>query len=387
LVDHIKLLLRLWWQPAAAMGDVLDRGSLLFATLAVIVATGLVQAGIPQPLFAFYTPLLVLAAIYVPAVLLLASATGRMAVTFQRDYGALFTCAAMALSAAQLPLVVAAWTAPPRVFLLLVGLAALFFLGLMFFAIRTVLGVESAPAAATAALSWIPVAAAVSFWGVIMTIFHVLASPFFLIFAFYYLRSEFSGMGQGLRTRQNFRRMLEAAAINPHDGEAQYELGLIHQQRRQYAEAIKRFQNAVAIDPRETDAHFQLGRIAAAQDRHPEALRHLETVLKLDPQHRSHEIRRELGAVYVALGRFAEAERELNFYTDRREYDPEGLYYYGRALEALGQVDPARDAYQRAIEAARTAPPYRRHLIARWSRMAQKQARKLSRIGPSTSKR
>jgi hypothetical protein len=30
--------------------------------------------------------------------------------------------------------------------------------------------------------------------------------------------------------------MLEAAAVNPHDGDAQYQLGLIHQQRRQYSE-------------------------------------------------------------------------------------------------------------------------------------------------------
>ena len=44
-------------------------------------------------------------------------------------------------------------------------------------------------------------------------------------------------------------RMLEAATVNPHDGEAQYQLGLIHQHRRQRTEALQRFRNAVQIDP------------------------------------------------------------------------------------------------------------------------------------------
>src|SRR5947208_3010716 len=111
--------------------------------------------------------------------------------------------------------------------------------------------------AVIAALSWIPLAAAVPMWGALMSIFHLLASPFFLFYAIYYLGGEFRHLGDGLRSRQNFRRMLEAAAVNPHDGEAQYQLGLIHQQRRQTSEAIRRFRAAVAIDPTETDAHFQ----------------------------------------------------------------------------------------------------------------------------------
>ena len=84
-----------------------------------------------------------------------------------------------------------------------------------------------------------------------------------------------------------------------------------------------------------------------------------------------------LGAVYLALGRLTDAERELALYTGRREYDPEGLYYYGEALERNGKTAEAREVYARAVEAARTAPRYRRHLVAKWSRMAQKAGRKM----------
>jgi tetratricopeptide (TPR) repeat protein len=205
----------------------------------------------------------------------------------------------------------------------------------------------------------------------------LVASPFFLFYAFYYLGGELSNLGGGLRSRQHFRRMLEAAAINPHDGEAQYQLGLIHQQRRQYTEAIRRFQAAVTIDPTETDAHFQLGRIAREQGRLPDALTHFQTVLQQDERHSLSEIHRELGAVYLALGRTEDARRELALYIDRRPYDPEGLFYYGQALEKLGQPAQAREMYAAAVEAVRTAPRYRRRVVARWSRLAQKQAAKL----------
>ena len=161
-------------------------------------------------------------------------------------------------------------------FLILAALAFLYFAVLMFFAVRTVFGVDNGAAAGMVALSWIPLAAFAFSGDRCGFLFRMLASPFFLFYLIYYLGSEFRGLGDGLRSSQNYRRMLEAAAVNPHDGEAQYQLGLIHQQRRQYTEAIRRFQAAVAIDPTETDAHFQLGRIANEQGRYEEALRHLE---------------------------------------------------------------------------------------------------------------
>jgi tetratricopeptide (TPR) repeat protein len=385
LIRHLNLLLRLWVRPGAAMGEILDRGSLLFASLTA-VAIGLVTpaaAGLH-----FYTPLLVLAVVYVPGLLLLGSLiahTGALGTAFQRDYSPLLTCVAMAWSAAQLPLVAAQWTGPFEVVRIVAVAAYLYFALLVFFAVRTVFGTGNGAAAAIVCLSWIPLAAAVFLWGPLSMIFGLLASPFFLFFIIYYLGAEFSRLGQGLRTGQNYRRMLEAAAVNPHDGDAQYQLGLIHQQRRQYSEAVRRFEAAVAIDPTETDAQFQLGRIAREQGRLDEALTRFDTVLRQNEKHSSSEIHRELGAVYLAFGRTAEAERELALYTDRREYDPEGLYYYGEALERNGKAGEAKAVYGRAVEAARTAPRYRRHLVAKWSRLAQRAGRRLLTKHPGSS--
>jgi len=175
-----------------------------------------------------------------------------------------------------------------------------------------------------------------------------------------------------LRARQNYSRMMQAAAINPHDGEAQFQLGLIHQQRRQRSEALARFRKAVEIDPGHTDAHLQLGKIAREEGRLRDALSEFQTVVTQDEKIHSSEVLKELGAVYLTARQYPDAKNELDVYTERRPYDPEGLYYYGQTMEALGDKTAARELYQRAVEADRTAPRYRRRYTAKWSRLAGK---------------
>ncbi len=416
LAHTLKILLGLFWRPAPAMGEILDRGSLLWACAAVLAASFLLQTSVvpvieraqlaaqsaaaakpgaaapedqelppqfrahlrPAFSFHFYTPLLMLALFYVPGTLLLGSliaSQGALGTVFRRDYSPLMTCTSLALTAASVPLAIAAWVLPPPALGIAAAVAGLYFGVLMFYAVRTVAGMSNPAAAGTVILSAIPATVAFGAAEPLGSMLGWVASPFFLFFAYYYLGGELSNLGSGLRSRQNFRRMLEAATLNPHDGEAQYQLGLICQQRRQYAQAIERFKSAVAIDPRETDAHFQLGRIAHEQGRLNDALGHFQTVLDQDERHSQNEILREIGEVYCAAGQYADARRELAEYIERRPYDAEGLYYYGLALEKTGDAAGAREMYDRAVEAAHTSPHYRRHLTAKWSRLAHKQAR------------
>ena len=378
------------------MSAILDRGSLLFATLAALAGSLLLKFVAPWVPLGFFGPVMMLAILYVPGTVLVSNLLGRLgafSVVFRRDYSSLLTCTLMAYAASQIPLAIAAWLLAPlfqgsafiqaewarplAAVAVLAPIQILYFAFLMFFAVRTVFGFENGTAALVVALSWIPLVVAIPIVGVLTSILGFLASPFFLLYAWYYLGSEFRGLGDGLRSRQNFHRMMQAAAVNPHDGEAQYQLGLIYQQRRQYTEAIQRFQKAVAIDPTQTDAHFQLGRIAREQGRLRDALAHFQTVIDQDERHSSSEVLRELGGIYVAAKQFADARHELETYVDRRPYDPEGLYYLGQALEGLGETAAARERYTAAVEAVRTAPHYRQRIVARWSRLAQKQLSKL----------
>lgn len=317
-----------------------------------------------------------LAAVYVPGVLVLSSLAGS-GIAFQRDYAPVLTCTASAWTAASLPLLVIAWV-EPRLFVTAIPVAFLYFLVLMFFAVRTVFGTGNGVALAMVSLSWIPLVAAYFLWNPLRFLLGWVASPFFLFYIFFFLRGELSNLGAGLSRRQSFRRNLEAATVNPHDGEAQYQLGLIYQQRRQFTEAIRRFQNAVAADPSLTDAHFQLGRIARQQGRLKDALTHFQTVVTQDERHNMSEVLREVGALYLTARQYEDARSQLAEYVERRAYDAEGLFYYGQALEGLGKTKEAREVYARAEEAAKLAPQYLRRAAARWGRLAHRQDRRLA---------
>lgn len=375
----LKPFLRLYVEPGSAMSDLLDRGSLLLSSLLVLVISfGLRSTGLV--VFPFYAPLLLLAAIYVPGVLLIGRAVVRWPASFQNDYAPLLTCVGVGWSAAMFPLMLIGWFVPQLFFT--AAWAALFYFALLvFFAVRTVFGTDNGPAIIIVALSWAPLAAAWMLRGLLEYALGWLSSPFLLFYAFYFLRGEiggtFNNLSAGLRRSQSFRRNLEAAAINPRDAEAQYQLGLIYQQRRQYSEAIKRFQNAIAIDPRETGSHFQLGRIAREQGRLKDALLSFQAVVDQDERHSQSEIFRELGSLYISAHQYQDALNELQRYEQRRPYDAEGLYYQGQALEGLNRLAEAREVYERASEAASQAPQYLRRAAGKWGRLARKNAEKL----------
>jgi tetratricopeptide (TPR) repeat protein len=203
------------------------------------------------------------------------------------------------------------------------------------------------------------------------TVSPYLFSPFLLFYAYSMFRGDIGDIGFSLRQRQGFRRSMEAATINPRDASAHYQLGLIYQYRRQYAEAISRFQKAVEIAHDETDAHFQLGRIAREQGRLQDAINHFGVVLEQDDKHAQSEIWREIGATYLAASMFADAKAALEKFIDRRSYDPEGLYYYGKTLEQLEQREQAREMFSRCVEAVKTMPSYRYREQRRWDKLAK----------------
>ena len=153
----------------------------------------------------------------------------------------------------------------------------------------------------------------------------MVASPFVLYFAWQYLHGEFADLRSIFGRRQSFKRHLQVATLNPRDAQAHYELGLIHKQRREFAEAAERFKTAAGIDPTDVDSHYQLGRMAREQAQYEDAIRHFEEVVRRDAAYARHEIWREIGATYVASTSWANARWALEKYTAERPHDPEGL--------------------------------------------------------------
>jgi tetratricopeptide (TPR) repeat protein len=417
-MDDLARLFGLYFRPRAAMAAIVDEGSLLFGVVAVLLVSVLSQvpAGVtlwdaatktaaaqprtPEadaeagdvetaPSSRVFMPMLAagsvfsialsvagLALLYVPAVILLMTffdrRAGSFGVALPRDYGMLAPCALFSWAAAHLLFALVALglaAGRPELAGGFTGFAlvwlggGIYFVLLMTLAVRLVYGVSFGRGLAPVVLG----AFALPFAGYLT----MLASPFVLYWAFIYLRGDISAIQGQMGSRRSFRRHLEAATLNPRDSEAHYQLGLIHQHRRQYPEATLRFEKAIAISVAEIDAHYQLGRIAREQGRHADAIRHFEPVVARDPKHSRHEVWREVGATYVEASDFENARAMLSRYVENRPYDPEGLFLLGLAQKKLGHPEAAREMRERCIEASRTAPDYRKSELRHWRRRAQ----------------
>ena len=367
------LFFQLYTHPFHAMSRIMDEGRFL-AALALAAGVSLLLP------FSLFTILATIAFVFVPSAILalnLIDPLGGAGVILRRDYMAVLVCMSMAWAAAFLPVSLLRFAYLPGEFELPLAIAGgLYFLFLGAGAVRTVMG-----ATMPHALAAITIAVAAAAAGNVAASYshgalYYLASPLFLYYGYAYFQNEIGQLGTSLRSRQNFRRNLEAAAINPHDADAQYQLGLIYQQRHQLDEAESRFRKAISIDKEEPDAHHQLGRILSGQGKFDEALPLLERAAALDDKLAQSEVWRDLGSAQYSLNRFAEAEAALVKYTERRSYDPEGLFWYGKTLAALGRADEARAAYEQTVEAVNTTPRHRIGRVRQWGSRARAELKK-----------
>jgi tetratricopeptide (TPR) repeat protein len=254
--------------------------------------------------------------------------------------------------------------------LVLLGASEIYFLILVAYCVRTLWGSGLAVAIGAAMVGLAAMFGGLVAFLMLGSFMYYLASPFVLFYAYILLGSDIRSLGEGLRARQRLRRQLDIAATNPRDADAHYQIGLIYQQRHQYDEAKKRFTRAMEIDAREADPVFQLGRIALEEERFGDAIELLRHAAALDDRCCSHEVWRDLGVAYFRSGRLDEARAALGKFVERRSYDPEGLYWYGKSLLALGQLDNARQQFKQCREAVETMPPNRRRQLGKWKRMA-----------------
>ena len=430
--ENTKLLLGLFYRPVASMGRIVDEGHWLYAAVVVAALSMVFHASVtsviynnyeavyreiphtekelasdedaedeeeeaptyyydklPLPLVgqhgwwfvsfaspSFFTAVLGMAILYIPCLILLVAMAGANAsfgVLFRRDYGPLLTCGLMAWAAAHLPFALAGFALEPlqlseKTALALWLASAICFGLLMALGLRMLFGINYSKGLAMVAVAALSFSVQAKLFA---TVSPYLFSPFLLFYAYSMFRGDIGDIGFSLRQRQGFRRSMEAATINPRDASAHYQLGLIYQYRRQYAEAISRFQKAVEIAHDETDAHFQLGRIAREQNRLQDAINHFGVVLEQDDKHSQSEIWREIGATYLAASMYAEAKDALSKFIERRPYDPEGIYYYGKTLEHLEQRDEAREVFGRCVEAVNTMPSYRYREQRKWDKLAR----------------
>jgi tetratricopeptide (TPR) repeat protein len=382
ILEQLQLLLMLYARPVRAASRIIDHGRLGFALCAAL----LVLWGLPNGAFARGLTLAIdpasmirtigaTALAFVPAVILVMTiyrSHESFPVMLRKDYLTLLNCVLLSMAAAFLPLAVLS-----RIFLLsnlfalaFLAAAEIYFLVLVTLCVRTLWGSGLVAAGIAAVVGILAMFGGMVAFLLLGSFMYFLASPFLLYYAYVMLGSDMRSLGEGLRARQHLRQQLDIAATNPKDADAQYQLGLIYQGRHQYDEAKRRFARAVEIDAREADPVFQLGRIALEEERLDDAIALLMRAAALDDKCCSHEVWRDLGVAYFRSGRWEEARQALSKFVERRSYDPEGLYWYGKALLAVGQVDAARQQFEQCREAVDTMPSNRRRQLRKWKRLA-----------------
>ncbi|HVG39356.1 MAG TPA: tetratricopeptide repeat protein, partial [Pyrinomonadaceae bacterium] len=335
----LRPLLKMFYNPLAALGEVRDRASLGAAGLLALLAHAgylfYTQWGFLKGDYAVRAPLtilstlleaggsiLFLAVVFIPVAILVANLferRGSFGLVLQQEYAAFASVVFYAWAAANLislPLALfakvsgfqetvlelsmqqAATMLPPeaRTADLPRGLTENFFLLLMvpFFGLWITVGVREVfrlswgRALGTAIICAVTMFFAAPILGPLFG--GLIASPFLLVLLFLFVRGYVTEFTRTQRARASFKQNLEAATLNPADASAHYNLGLIHLQRKELGEARARFARAVEIDPEEVDSHFQLGRIAREEGRLPEAIEHFGQVVARDPAHAQQEI-------------------------------------------------------------------------------------------------
>ncbi len=196
-------------------------------------------------------------------------------------------------------------------------------------------------------------------------------SPFILVILFFIFRGVWRDWSTTRDARLRYEQNLKAATLNPADGEAHLNLGIILEERGQTADAVEHYRKAIEINPDEADAHFRLGRIARREKRFAEAIGHFDKVVRIDENHEQFEIWREVGSTYFDAGQFEDAKTAFERYVDRRSTDAEGLYLLGLTLDRLKLVDEAREQMRTVVETVNSAPSFKFRREQRWLHEAE----------------
>lgn len=196
-------------------------------------------------------------------------------------------------------------------------------------------------------------------------------SPFILVILFFIFRGVWRDWSSTRDARLKYEQNLKASTLNPADGEAHLNLGIILEERGEAAEAVERYRKAIEINPDEADAHFRLGRIARREKRYAEAIDHFNSVVSVDENHAQSEVWREVGSTYLDAGQLEDARSAFERYADRRPTDAEGLYFLGVTLARLNLVDEAREVMRNVVDTVQSAPSFKFRREQRWLHEAE----------------
>ncbi len=400
-MGYLKQLVRFFYDPvgaAIALRASRPVGVAFFAALGATVVYGFVLGGLPRDLYQIIklgssdigavsilfqhlrgssralVPILFLVGIFVPTTLVILGALiprESARELLRREFGSsiatslsawaavFFTWSVLAFLFADPYRVrsVSAWTLSP-----VIGFVVPYVIGFVPIAGAGWWRATLAALLATPSIMLLPLAAWASYLAM---------SPFILVILFFIFRGVWRDWSTTRDARLKYEQNLKAATLNPADGEAHLNLGIILEERGETTGAVEHYKKAIEINPDEADAHFRLGRIARREKRFAEAIGYFDTVVRIDENHAQFEIWREVGSTYLDAGQFDDAKTAFERYVDRRSTDAEGLYLLGLTLDRLNLVDEACQQMRIVVETVNSAPAFKFRREQRWLHEAE----------------
>lgn len=125
-------------------------------------------------------------------------------------------------------------------------------------------------------------------------------------------------------------------------------LGLVAQNRRDFATAKMHHIKALYIDPYRATTHYNLGIALQEEGRLKEAVEAYKAAVEIDPG--DAEAFNNLGLVYASARLYDLAAESYRKALEARKLYPEAAYNLGLALKAAGALDEAREAFRAALE-------------------------------------
>ncbi|MDA2910184.1 tetratricopeptide repeat protein [Nitrospiraceae bacterium AH_259_D15_M11_P09] len=121
--------------------------------------------------------------------------------------------------------------------------------------------------------------------------------------------------------------------------------------------AFVSFQKAIELNPDHRDAHYAVGHVYALQGQYEKAEAEVREVLRIDPEFP--EAHNHLGEVLSEQGRWGEAIRSYRRALTYPLYETPDVAWYnlGEALAYQGEMEAAKEAFERALRVSPLSVP------------------------------
>lgn len=161
----------------------------------------------------------------------------------------------------------------------------------------------------------------------------------------------FLGLGMAAQTLdpksdQALNSLQRAVELAPQNPRAQFQLGLLFEQRGEFASGVEHFRTALALRPSYDEVHFHLAAALAGAKDLAGAVKEFGAVLALQPDHPGALV--GLAEAAEQLGDLAAAEKARLTLIASQPSTAYNHYELGRFYERIGEAKKAKKAFAQA---------------------------------------